>query len=145
MTMRTSFRLTGLLALTLTCAVHTGVRAQDSAPAPAATAPAASTDAPAAPAAAYTPRNAAGQVEIVLKNHVFTPAEIRIPPNTPVQLLVRNEDATADEFDSKALRVEKVIGGGSQGIVRLRGLAPGRYPFMGEFHASTAQGVVIVE
>ncbi len=144
--MRTSFLLTGTLALTLACAAHTGARAQEAAPAaPAATAPATTTDAPAAAASGYTPRNAAGQVEVMLKNHVFVPAEIRIPPNTPIQLLVRNEDATADEFDSTALRVEKVIGGGSQGVVRLRGLAPGRYPFMGEFHASTAQGVVIVE
>lgn len=142
--MRTSILLTGTLALTLACAAHTGARAQDGTAAPAAPAAAtATTDAPAA--SGYTPRNAAGQVEVVLKNHVFVPAEIRIPPNTPIQLLVRNEDATADEFDSTALRVEKVIGGGSQGVVRLRGLAPGRYPFMGEFHASTAQGVVIVE
>ncbi len=141
--MRTSILMTGTLALTLACAAHTGARAQDGAAAPAAATATATTDAPAA--SGYTPRNAAGQVEVVLKNHVFVPAEIRIPPNTPIQLLVRNEDATADEFDSTALRVEKVIGGGSQGVVRLRGLAPGRYPFMGEFHASTAQGVVIVE
>lgn len=93
----------------------------------------------------YTPVNADGQIEVILKNHVFQPSEIRIPPDTPIQLLVKNQDATADEFDSTALRIEKVIGGGSQGIVRLRGLKPGRYPFMGEFHAATAQGVVIVE
>lgn len=94
---------------------------------------------------AYTPFNADGQIEVILKDHKFDPAEIRIAPGKRVQLLVRNQDATADEFDSTALRVEKVIGGGSQGIVRLRELKPGRYPFMGEFHAETAQGVVIVE
>ncbi|MDQ0467621.1 cupredoxin domain-containing protein [Labrys wisconsinensis] len=94
---------------------------------------------------AYTPTNADGQVEVVLKDHRFTPAEIHVPAGKRAQLLVRNQDATADEFDSTALKVEKVIGGGSEGVVRLRALDPGRYPFMGEFHAETAQGVVIAE
>ncbi len=103
--------------------------------------PATSADAP----VGYTPFNADGQIEVVLKDHKFSPSEIRIAPGQRVELLVRNQDATADEFDSTALRVEKVIGGGSQGIVRLRALKPGQYPFMGEFHSDTAQGVVIVE
>jgi hypothetical protein len=29
--------------------------------------------------------------------------------------------------------------------VRLRPLAPGRYPFAGEYHSDTAQGVMIAE
>ncbi|MGA7373007.1 MAG: hypothetical protein WBW37_10370 [Methyloceanibacter sp.] len=29
--------------------------------------------------------------------------------------------------------------------MRLRPLDPGRYPFMGEYHSDTAQGVVIAE
>jgi hypothetical protein len=27
----------------------------------------------------------------------------------------------------------------------LRALAPGKYPFMGEYHAATAQGVVVAQ
>ncbi len=42
-----------------------------------------------------------------------------------------NEDATAEEFDSASLKVEKVVAGNSSGNVRLRPLAPGRYPFTG--------------
>jgi hypothetical protein len=38
-----------------------------------------------------------------------------------------------------------VIVGGAYGTVRLRPLGPGRYPFMGEFHSDTAQGVVVSE
>jgi hypothetical protein len=56
-----------------------------------------------------------------------------------------NEDSTTEEFDSKALKVEKVVAGNSTGNVHLRPLSPGRYPFMGEFHSATAQGVVIAE
>lgn len=99
------------------------------------------------PAAAqsYTPTNAAGQVELVVKDHRFTPAEIRIPPRKAVEILFKNQDKTAEEFDSKALKVEKVVPGGKEGVVRIRALEPGRYPFVGEFHESTAKGVVVVE
>ncbi len=93
----------------------------------------------------YTPTNAAGQVEVILKDHRFTPSEIHVPAGKRAELLVKNQDATADEFDSAALKIEKVIGGGAEGSVRLRALDPGRYPFMGEFHSETAQGVVIAE
>jgi plastocyanin len=93
----------------------------------------------------YSPVNEKGQVEVILKEHRFTPAEIHVPAGKRVQLHVTNQDATADEFDSTALQVEKVIGGGSEGIVRLRPLDPGRYKFMGEFHPDTAQGEVIAE
>lgn len=96
-------------------------------------------------APAYTPVNSDGQIEVVLKDHRFVPAEIHVPADTRVQILVKNQDATADEFDSTALKVEKVIGGGTEGVVRLHGLDAGRYPFMGEFHSDTAQGVVVAE
>ncbi|WP_188609407.1 cupredoxin domain-containing protein [Chelatococcus reniformis] len=101
--------------------------------------------APAAVAPAYTPTNAAGQIEVVLKDHVFTPSQIRVPAGKRTQLLIKNQDPTADEFDSSALKVEKVVGGNSEGVVRLRELDPGTYPFMGEFNPTTAQGVVIAE
>ncbi len=51
----------------------------------------------------------------------------------------------AEEFESTALKVEKVIAGERKGTVRLRPLDPGRYPFIGEYHADTAQGTIIVE
>ena len=56
-----------------------------------------------------------------------------------------NEDATAEEFESKPMKVEKVIPGKSKGVVRIGPLKPGRYNFVGEFHESTAKGTVIVE
>src|ERR1700722_10353734 len=82
---------------------------------------------------------------VVLKNHHFSPAEIHVKANVPTQILLTNSDATAEEFDSSALHVEKVVPGGGKGIVRLAPLPPGRYPFMGEYHSSTAEGVVIAE
>ncbi|HEX3667216.1 MAG TPA: cupredoxin domain-containing protein [Rhizomicrobium sp.] len=84
-------------------------------------------------------------VPVLLKDHRFSPTEIHVKANTPAQILLTNSDSTAEEFDSSALHVEKVVPGGGKGIVRIAPLAPGRYPFMGEYHSSTAQGVVIAE
>lgn len=44
-----------------------------------------------------------------------------------------------------ALAAGLVIAAHGKGSVRLRPLDPGRYRFMGEYHADTAQGVVISE
>ena len=87
----------------------------------------------------------ADDLTLTIKDHKFTPAEIKVPANQRVQLTVINEDATPEEFDSSALKVEKVVPGKSKGIVRIGPLKPGRYPFIGEYHESTAKGVVIAE
>jgi hypothetical protein len=84
-------------------------------------------------------------IDVTIKDHRFSPAEIHVPAKQPATLNIKNEDPLAEEFDSTALKIEKVIGGGQQGTVHLRPLDPGRYPFMGEYHSDTAQGVVIAE
>ena len=83
--------------------------------------------------------------KITIKDHVFSPSEIKVPANKRATITVVNQDATAEEFESSILKVEKVIAGKSQGVVRIGPLAPGRYPFVGEYHESTAKGVVIAE
>ncbi|HEY2884441.1 MAG TPA: cupredoxin domain-containing protein [Rhizomicrobium sp.] len=86
-----------------------------------------------------------GAIPLSLKGHKFAPAEIHVKANVPNTIVLSNADDTAEEFDSTSLKVEKVVASHSSGNVRLRPLAPGRYPFMGEYHADTAQGVVIAE
>ena len=88
---------------------------------------------------------AAEPIKLILKDHRFTPSVIKVKANQRNIIILYNQDDTADEFDSMSLKVEKVVPGHSKGIIRLRALAPGKYPFMGEFHAKTAQGVVIAE
>ena len=87
----------------------------------------------------------AQEFNLVIRNHKFEPEEIRVPAGKRVSVYVSNEDATPEEFDSTALKVEKVIPGKSKGLVRVGPLAPGRYEFFGEFHPNTAKGVVIAE
>lgn len=87
----------------------------------------------------------ATSVALTIKDHKFTPAEIHVKADTPSDFTIVNQDPTMEEFDSVSLKVEKVVSGNAAGSVRVRPLAPGRYPFMGEFHSETAQGVVVAE
>jgi hypothetical protein len=48
------------------------------------------------------------------------------------------------EFESTSLRVEKVIAAGSEGVVNVRALAPGRYEFFDDFHQQT-RGTLVVQ
>lgn len=80
-----------------------------------------------------------------LKDHRFTPDSLEVPANAKVRLVVKNEDPTAEEFDSHDLKREKVIAGGSEATILIGPLAPGRYSFMGEYHDATAQGVVVAK
>ena len=84
-------------------------------------------------------------IELILKDHQFSPAELHVPAGKPAFLHVVNQDAAPEEFEVRQLAIEKVIAAGGSGDVRLRPLGPGRYVFIGEFHADTAHGAVIVE
>jgi hypothetical protein len=82
---------------------------------------------------------------VEIKDHRFTPTELHAPANTPIVLNVRNLDSTPEEFESKPLRVEKLIAGGASATIRVRALAPGKYRFFGDYHEDTAVGFLIVE
>jgi hypothetical protein len=94
---------------------------------------------------AATPAFADTTIAVTLKNHKFSPAVIKVKANQPSMIVLSNDDDTADEFDSTSLKVEKVVPGHQKGNVRIRALAPGQYPFMGEYHAATAQGIVVAQ
>lgn len=81
---------------------------------------------------------------ITIKDHLFYPAELEVPANTKVKLLIVNEDPTPEEFESYELNREKVIMGGRKTVIFIGPLKPGVYPFFGEFNMSTAQGKIIV-
>jgi plastocyanin len=95
--------------------------------------------------AGAAPAFADTKVMVIIKDHVFQPSEIRVPAGEKIILTVDNQDATPEEFESHELRVEKVVPGGSRGVVRFGPLEAGAYPFFGEFNEATAQGKVIAE
>jgi hypothetical protein len=90
-------------------------------------------------------RTQAQELTVTIKDHKFTPAEIKVPANKRIQLTVVNDDATPEEFESHEMKVEKVIPGKTKAVVRIGPLKPGRYPFVGEFHEDTAKGTVVAE
>jgi hypothetical protein len=84
------------------------------------------------------------QFELRIENHLFQPAELTVPANTKVRLVVRNLDPTPEEFESWELNREKVILGGQSAVIFVGPLPPGVYPFFGEFNPRTAQGRLLV-
>ncbi len=89
----------------------------------------------------------AGDAEftIQLREHRFIPSEVKVPAGVKVKLVIDNQDATPEEFDSFALNREKIVFPNSKGIVFIGPLKPGRYEFVGEFNRQSATGVVIAE
>jgi len=85
------------------------------------------------------------EFSLVIKDHKFEPAEVRVPAGKKVKLIVDNQDATAEEFDSHALNREKVIPPKSKATIYIGPLKAGRYPFIGEFNEATAKGIVVAE
>lgn len=85
------------------------------------------------------------EFKLVIKEHRFTPTELRVPANKKVKLVVSNEDSTPEEFESHSMNREKVIPGRARATIYIGPLRPGRYPFEGEFNSATAKGVVIAE
>ncbi len=85
------------------------------------------------------------EFHIVIKDHQFIPAEVHVPAGVKVKLLVENQDATPEEFESDTLHREKIIAGNKTAKIIIGPLKPGSYPFVGEFNEDTAQGVVVAE
>lgn len=87
----------------------------------------------------------AADYTLAIKNHKFTPETLEIPAGQKVKITIRNEDPTPEEFESHELNREKIIQGGSTGVVFIGPLEPGAYPFFGEFNMDTAKGQIIAK
>jgi heme/copper-type cytochrome/quinol oxidase subunit 2 len=79
------------------------------------------------------------------RQHRFVPDRITVPANVKFKLMVKNNDDTADEFESVDLNREKLVAPGQTITVFLGPLSPGEYKFFGDFHQDTAQGVMIAK
>ncbi|MEQ1879961.1 MAG: cupredoxin domain-containing protein [Burkholderiales bacterium] len=82
---------------------------------------------------------------LVIKEHRFEPAELQIPAGKKVKLIVDNQDATPEEFESHSLNREKIIPGKSKANIFIGPLKPGSYEIFGEFHQDTAQGRIVAK
>ena len=84
-------------------------------------------------------------VKVVLKDHRFVPQEISAPAGKSVVIVLTNQDTTPAEFESKTLRVEKLLPAGGTVSVRVRALEAGRYRFFDDYHEDTTEGFLNVK
>jgi hypothetical protein len=87
----------------------------------------------------------ATEIELSYKDKKFTPAEITAPANTGIVIKLKNLDAKAMEFESKTLKVEKVVAGSTDAVINVRPQKPGRYEFFDEYNEKTARGALVVK
>jgi heme/copper-type cytochrome/quinol oxidase subunit 2 len=86
----------------------------------------------------------ATEVQVSYSKGQFQPSELSAPADKPVTIRVKNLDAKAMEFESKSLRVEKVVAANSEGVINVRALKPGRYEFYDDFNEK-ARGALTVQ
>jgi heme/copper-type cytochrome/quinol oxidase subunit 2 len=84
------------------------------------------------------------ELQLTYSKGQFQPSELRAPADKPITLRVKNQDAKAMEFESKSLRVEKVVAANSEGVINVRALKPGRYEFYDDFNEK-ARGALVVQ
>src|SRR5580693_7706154 len=87
----------------------------------------------------------AARVSVTLKDHKFSPAEPTAPAGKPIIIDVSNLDSTPSEFESKTLRVEKVVPAGGKISIQVRPLSAGRYRFFDDYHEDTTEGFLVVK
>jgi hypothetical protein len=85
------------------------------------------------------------ELALAIENHRFAPAELRVKAGAPFVLVITNKDTGPEEFESHALRIEKVVPGGKTLRLRMPALKPGTYEFVGEYHEATAKGRIVAE
>ena len=84
------------------------------------------------------------EIPLTLDKDQFQPSEVKVKANTPFVLVVTNKGAKAAEFESKDLRIEKVVPAGKTVNVRIRALKPGTYAFFNDFNKA-ATGRIVAE
>jgi len=84
------------------------------------------------------------EIALTIEKDQFQPTEIKVKANTPFTLVVTNKNTKAAEFESKDLRVEKVVPAGKTVNVLIRALKPGSYAFFADFNKA-ATGRIVAE
>src|ERR1700712_5155260 len=87
----------------------------------------------------------ATEIQLGYKDQKFDPAEISAPANTPIVIKLKNLDSKAMEFESKTLKVEKVVAGASDATINVRAQKAGRYEFFDEYNEKVARGALVVK
>lgn len=79
--------------------------------------------------------------QVTFENGKIEPLRIEVPAKTRIRLELVNKGDTPAEFESKPLRLEKVLAPHSQSVLVIRTLDAGEYPFFDDFHPDAPQAV----
>ena len=82
-------------------------------------------------------------LSITIKDQKFDPPELHAPPGKQIAIHVKNLNTIVSEFESSELHFEKIIPVGTEGVVYVHPLQPGKYNFYDDFHHAT-QGYLVV-
>lgn len=86
----------------------------------------------------------ATEIHLTYSKGQFQPSQVSAPADKPISFHVKNLEAKAMEFESTSLRVEKVVAAGTEGVINVRALKPGRYEFYDDFN-DKARGALTVQ
>jgi heme/copper-type cytochrome/quinol oxidase subunit 2 len=86
----------------------------------------------------------ATEIRLTYSKGKFQPSQVSAPADRPISFRVKNLDDKAMEFESTSLRVEKVVAAGTEGVINVRALKPGRYEFYDDFN-DKARGALTVQ
>ncbi|HVX03757.1 MAG TPA: cupredoxin domain-containing protein [Rhodanobacteraceae bacterium] len=86
----------------------------------------------------------APEFHLVLQNHKFEPATLKVPANTQFKVLVTNRNATPSEFESADFNREKIVLPNSTITVFVGPLDKGTYKFFDDFNQATT-GTLVAE
>ena len=84
-------------------------------------------------------------IPLTIENNRFQPEEIKVKAGEAFVLVITNKDKKAEEFESKDLRIEKVIPAGKTVRLKMPALKAGTYGFVGEYNEKTAKGKIVAE
>jgi heme/copper-type cytochrome/quinol oxidase subunit 2 len=84
-------------------------------------------------------------ITLTLKDHHFSPAEVAIPADTTVTLLVTNQDSTPAEFESDDFSAEKVLVSGQQEKIEVGPFKAGTYEFHDEYNEDESKSKITVK
>lgn len=84
-------------------------------------------------------------LQLTAKDGHFFPETIAAPAGKKFRIVIKNEGATPEEFESLELRKETVLAPGVTRTVVFAPMKPGVYKFFGDFHPDTAKGQIVVK
>jgi len=84
-------------------------------------------------------------IALTIENNRFQPDEVKVKAGEGFVLVITNKDKKAEEFESKDLRIEKVIPAGKTVRLKMPALKAGTYSFVGEYNEKTAKGKIVAE